>query len=63
MYFKVTKFLVVYVKIIPFFIKNPTIHVKSLDFNDWCLVTEIVNKREHILEKGALKIIGIKRVN
>ena len=46
--FKVTKFSVVNEIIIPFFIKNPILGVKSLDFNDWCLVSEIVNKREHI---------------
>ena len=59
--FKVTKFSVVYEIIIPFFIKNPILGVKSIDFNDWCLVSDIVNKKEHKLEKGALKIIEIKR--
>ena len=47
--FKVTKFSVVNEIIIPFFIKNPILGVKSLDFNDWCLVSDIVNKREHKL--------------
>lgn len=51
--FKVTKFSVVNVIIIPFFIKNPILAVKSLDFNDWCLVSDIVNKREDKLEKLA----------
>jgi hypothetical protein len=55
--FKVTKFSVVNDLIIPFFIKNPILGVKSLYFNGWCLVSKIVNKREHKLEKGALKII------
>jgi len=55
--FKVTKFSVVNEIIIPFFIKNPILGVKSLDFNDWCLVSDIVNKKEHKLEEGALKII------
>jgi len=59
--FKVTKFSVINEIIIPFFIKNPILGVKSLDFNDWCLVSEIVNKREHKLEQGALKIIEIQR--
>lgn len=59
--FKVTKFSVVNEIIIPFFIKNPILGVKSLDFNDWCLVSDIVNKREHKLEEGALKIIEIQR--
>jgi len=55
--FKVTKFSVVNKIIIPFFIKNPILGVKSQDFNDWCLVSDIVNKREHKLEQGSLKII------
>ena len=59
--FKVTKFSVVNEIIIPLFIKNPILGVKSQDFHDWCLVSEIVNKREHKLEKGALKIIEIQR--
>lgn len=58
--FKVTKFSVVNEIIIPFFIKNPILGVKSLDFNDWCLVSDIVNKKEHKLEEGALKIIEIQ---
>lgn len=59
--FKVTKFSVVNEIIIPFFIKNPILGVKSLDFNDWCSVSDIVNKKEHKLEEGALKIIEIQR--
>ena len=59
--FKVTKFSVVNEIIIPFFIKNPILGVKSLDFNDWCLVSDIVNKKEHKLEEGALKILEIQR--
>ena len=59
--FKVTKFSVINEIIIPFFIKNPILGVKSLDFNDWCLVSEIVNKREHKLEESALKIIEIQK--
>ena len=58
--FKVTKFSVVNEIIIPFFIKNPILGVKSLDFNNWCLVSDIVNKREHKLEQGSLKILEIQ---
>jgi len=60
-YFKVTKFSVLNEIIIPFFIKNPILGVKSLDFNDWCLVSDIVNKKEHKLEEGVLKIIETQR--
>ena len=59
--FKVTKFSDISQIIIPFFIKNPILGVKSLDFNDWCLVSDIVNKREHKLEEGTLKIVKIQR--
>ena len=47
--FKVTKFSDIKQIIIPFYINNPILGVKSLDFKDWCLVSEIVNKREHKL--------------
>jgi hypothetical protein len=43
--FKTTKFSEVNEIIIPFFINNPILGVKSLDFNDWCLVSEIVKKK------------------
>ena len=58
--FKVTQFSEVTEIIIPFFINNPILGVKSLDFKDWCLVSEIVKKREHKLEQGAIKIREIQ---
>jgi hypothetical protein len=57
--FKTTKFSEINEIIIPFFIDNPILGVKSLDFNDWCLVSEIVKKREDKLE-GAIKIREIQ---
>ena len=59
--FKTTKFSEINEIIIPFFINNPILGVKSLDFNDWCLVSEIVKKGEHKSEKGTLKIREIQR--
>jgi hypothetical protein len=61
--FKVTKFSDVNDIIIPFFINNPILGVKSLDFKDWCLVWEMVKKAcwEHKLEEGAIKIREIQR--
>lgn len=59
--FKVTKFSDVNDIIIPFFINNPILGVKSLDFKDWCLVWEMVKKGEHKLEEGAIKIREIQR--
>jgi hypothetical protein len=57
--FKTTKFSEVNEIIIPFFINNPILGVKSLDFNDWCLVSEMVKKRKDKLE-GATKIREIQ---
>lgn len=59
--FKITKFSDNYDIIIPFFINNPILGVKSLDFKDWCLVSEIVNKKEYKLEEIAIKIREIQK--
>ena len=59
--FKVTKFSDVNEIIIPFFINNPILGVKSLDFKDWCLVSEMVKKGEHKSEEGAIKIREMQR--
>ena len=58
--FKTTKFSEVNEIIIPFFINYPILGVKSLDFNDWCLVSEIVKNKENKLEQGAIKIREIQ---
>lgn len=58
---KITKFFDINDKIIPFFINNPILGVKSLDFKDWCLVSEIVKKREYKLEESVIKIKEIQR--
>ena len=58
--FKTTKFSEINEIIIPFFINNPILGVKSLDFNDWCLVSEIVQRKQHKLEENILKIRGIQ---
>lgn len=55
--FKVTKFSDINDIIIPFFTKYPLIGIKYLDFKDWCLVSEMVKKRQHKLEKNVSKII------
>lgn len=59
--FKTTKFSDINDIIIPFFINNPILGVKSLDFKDWCLVSEIVNKKEYKLEEIAIKIREIQK--
>jgi hypothetical protein len=59
--FKVTKFSDITEIIIPFFINNPILGIKSLDFKDWYLVSEIVKKREHKQEENILKIKEIQK--
>lgn len=62
---KITKFSDINDIIIPFFINNRILGVKSLDFfrkaKDWCLVSEIVKKGEYKLEESAIKIKEIQR--
>ena len=58
--FKVTKFPDNYYKIIPFFNKYIIHGVKSRDFEDFCKVAEIINKKEHLTEKGLNQIRLIK---
>lgn len=58
---KITKFSDINDIIIPFFINNRILGVKSLDFKDWCLVSEIVKKREYKLEESVIKIKEIQR--
>ena len=59
--FKVTKFSDINQIIIPFFTNNSVLGVKFLDFKDWCLVSEMVTKKEHLLEEGAIKIREIQK--
>ena len=56
--FKTTNFSEVNEIIIPFFINNPILGVKSLDFNDWCLVSEMVKRKDKL--EGAIKIREIQ---
>jgi len=59
--FKVTKFSEINELIIPFFTINPILGVKSLDFNDWCLVSDIVKKKEHKFEENVIKIRELQK--
>lgn len=59
--FIVTKFSDINEKIIPFF-NNYSLHgVKSLDLRDWCKVVELMNKKEHLTDKGLEQIREIKK--
>lgn len=58
--YRVTKFSDIKDKIIPVFDKYPILGIKSEDFQDWCKVAEMMNKKEHLTEEGLSKIIKIK---
>ena len=46
--------------IIPFFEKNPIFGVKLLDFNDWCVIAELMKKGSHLTVEGLNLIREIK---
>lgn len=58
--YQVTKYSDLIEKIIPFFILNPIRGVKSLDFDDWCKVAEIVKTKDHLTKKGLDQIFQLK---
>ena len=49
-----------YEKIIPFFNKYPIIGVKSKDFEDWCLVANLMLDGKHLTSEGIEEIRKIK---
>lgn len=58
--FKVSKYSDLTEKIIPFFHKYPILGVKSKDFNDFCLVAELMKNKAHLFESGLNQIRQIK---
>uniref|UniRef100_UPI0030E37AE1 hypothetical protein n=1 Tax=Ophiocordyceps sobolifera TaxID=94213 RepID=UPI0030E37AE1 len=58
--FHVTKFSEIVEKILPFFNKYPILGIKQKDFEDFKLAASIISKKEHLTEKGLLKIKEIK---
>ena len=58
--YSVYKFSDNYEKIIPFFLKNKIIGVKSEDFADWCKVAELIKAKDHLTSSGLGKIREIK---
>lgn len=57
---KISNFKDVYYKMIPIFNKHKIIGVKSLDYLDFCLVVELINKKDHLTKEGLEKIRKIK---
>ena len=56
----IVKFSDIINKIIPYFEKNPIIGVKQLDFNDWCVIAELMKKCSHLTVEGLKLIREIK---
>jgi len=46
--------------IIPLFTKYPILGIKGKDFEDFCLVSDLMNKGAHLEEQGLAKIKEIK---
>lgn len=59
-HFRVTKFIDNYEIIIPFFRKYPIIGVKSKDFQDFCLVADLMKENKHLTPEGLEQICKIK---
>ena len=57
---KISKFEDVYYKIIPIFNKHQIIGIKSLDYLDFCLAAELINKKAHLTLEGIEEIRKIK---
>lgn len=58
--FKITKFDNLIGKLIPFFITNPLIGVKALDFQDFCKIAELMKNKGHLTPEGLEEIKKIK---
>lgn len=57
---KVTKFADLENIIIPFFKKHRILGIKSKDFEDWCLVAEMMKNAKHLTKEGLEQIKLIK---
>jgi cytochrome c oxidase subunit 3 len=58
--FVVYKFSDIYSTVIPFFRRYPLQGVKLLDFNDFCVIANLVKNKEHLTIEGVEKIKNIK---
>ena len=57
---KVSKFVDITEKIIPFFSKYRIRGVKALDFADFCIVAEFIKQKKHLTSEGLEQIKKIK---
>ena len=58
--FVVYKFSDLYNKVIPLFNRYPLQGVKLLDFNDFCVIANLVKNKKHLTIEGVEKIKNIK---
>jgi len=58
--YKISKFSDLTEKLIPFFYKHKIIGVKYKDFNDFCLVANLMKNKAHLTSEGLEEIIKIK---
>lgn len=58
---KISKFEDIYNNIIPLFKEYGIEGIKALDFEDFCLVVEILKNKTHLIYKGLEEIQKIKR--
>lgn len=58
--FKVSKLFYINNNIVTFFTKYPILGVKYKDFKDFCLVVDMLNKKEHLTKEGLNQIRKIK---
>lgn len=59
-FYRVEKFKDILEKIIPFFKKYPIKGIKAKDFSDFCIVSELMIKKEHLTQEGFTQILKIK---
>lgn len=58
--FKITSFDNLINKLIPFFESYPLLGAKALDFNDFCIIAELIKNKAHLNLQGLEEIIKIK---
>lgn len=57
---RVSSFIDISEKILPFFTKYPIIGVKTQDFSDFCRVVELIKEKKHLTKNGLDQIRQIK---
>jgi hypothetical protein len=58
--YRISKFSDLSQKIIPFFKKYPLVGIKSKDFEDFCIVVEMMKEKKHLTSEGLEQIRKVK---